>query len=51
MEVQEIIKFASSTMLVYLAPAMLLFAGLMFADRIAQSLIDIVRAAGRAFRI
>lgn len=47
---QGIIEFASKTMLVYIAPAVLLLGGITFADKIIQTLIDFSRAASRSFK-
>lgn len=50
MSAADIIQAAGSQML-FLAPALLVFAGLAFADSITSSLIRVVKTAARQYRL
>lgn len=50
MSATEILQGAAQQM-VFIAPAVVIFAGLAFADSIAAAVIRIVRAAGRQYRL
>lgn len=51
LNIADIFQFAGSHMITFLAPALLVFCALAFADQMAFSLVRIVKYAGKYFRI
>lgn len=51
MSVQDIFQFSGTHMLAYLAPVLLVFGALAFADQMSESIIRLIRSAGKQFRI